>query len=300
MKFGQLGDSDLIVSKLGFGSQQIGGNKHGNSYGTTDDKVSARAIDTAVELGCNFFDTANVYGRGHSERLLGKTLRDSGKLYEVVIATKGGCNFQSHELYNDFSEEHIRRSVEDSLRRLNREYIDLYQLHNPTVDQIEDGAIWECLLSLRDSGKIRNIGVCVHSVEEAIVSSKLKFIVSIQIVYNFLSQMVRSDEQKRDMLDLGEIKRIGFIAREPLSNGFLSGKFKLDSVFESGDIRGELPREVREFRVRMATTVLAHVPSELTPTQFALKYVVEKPLFSTTIVGMKSAKQVRENFAILV
>src|SRR5688572_29331288 len=131
MKYNSLGKTGLVVSELGFGAFGIGGNQYGNSYGRTSDNESAEAILLALDLGCNFFDTADVYGRGHSEIILGRALRSAKKLNEVVIATKGGCNFGGERLFLDFSSRYLKNAVDASLRRLNRDYIDLYQLHNP-------------------------------------------------------------------------------------------------------------------------------------------------------------------------
>jgi len=151
MYYRTLGSTDLVISELGFGAFGIGGNRHGNSYGSTDDTESIRAIHRALELGCTFFDTANVYGHGHSELLIGMALRKAGEFRNVVVATKGGCRYDVPG-GQDFSPEHLTAAVEASLRRLGRETIDLYQLHNPSFHLLREGTIFHALDELRSSG----------------------------------------------------------------------------------------------------------------------------------------------------
>src|SRR5947209_10943562 len=134
MKYRVLGKTVLKVSEVGFGAWAIGGNAHGNSYGPTDDKQSLSAIGRALELGCNFFDTADVYGHGHSESLLGAALRDVRD--QVFIATKVGGNFYDGDVHMDFTPAHLRFAVERSLERLRTDHIDLLQLHNPSINLI--------------------------------------------------------------------------------------------------------------------------------------------------------------------
>src|SRR6266850_6008807 len=139
MKVRKLGSTGLEVSEIGFGAWAIGGNAHGNSYGPTDDDESLRAIKTALDLGCTFFDTADCYGFGHSEELLGQALK--GHRDRVIIATKGGSDFYHTPPRLNFTESHLVFAVEESLRRLNTDTIDLYQLHNPPFSVIEGGRV---------------------------------------------------------------------------------------------------------------------------------------------------------------
>src|SRR5688572_9478031 len=129
MKYRPFGSTGFQVSEIGFGAWGIGGNAHGNSYGPTDDEESLRTIKTALDLGCTFFDTADVYGFGHSEELLGKALK--GGRDRVIIATKGGSDFYHNPPRLNFTEDHLIMAVDKSLKRLDTDYIDLYQLHNP-------------------------------------------------------------------------------------------------------------------------------------------------------------------------
>jgi aryl-alcohol dehydrogenase-like predicted oxidoreductase len=187
MKQNPLGATGLMVSEIGFGAFAIGGNSSNNSYGPTDDATSVAAIHTALELGCNFFDTADVYGYGHSEEVLGLALRQVGATNRVVVASKVGGNFTTGRTLMDFSRAYIVSAVESSLRRLGRDYLDLYQLHNPPVDVIESGEVFEALDDLKAAGKIRHGGVSVHTVAEGqscLASGKAA---ALQLPYNLFS-----------------------------------------------------------------------------------------------------------------
>src|SRR6266446_8208021 len=146
----QLGRTELSVSEIGFGAWAIGGNAFGNSYGPTDDAESTRAIRRAFELGCSFFDTADVYGHGHSESLLGAALHDVRD--QIIIATKAGGG-------GDFTPAYLRMAVERSLERLRTDHIDLLQLHNPPMSLIAAPATYEPLEELKREGLIRFYGV---------------------------------------------------------------------------------------------------------------------------------------------
>src|SRR5580704_8655009 len=161
MKYRKLGSTSLEVSEIGFGAWGIGGNQFGNSYGPAADEESLAAVTTAFDLGCTFFDTADVYGHGHSEELLGKALK--GTRQKVVIATKVGSDFYHQPPQLRFTEEYITFAVEQSLKRLDTDVIDLYQLHNPPFSAIEHGQLFAPLEKLKSQGKIRFYGISIHS-----------------------------------------------------------------------------------------------------------------------------------------
>ena len=148
-----LGRTGLSVGEIGFGAWAIGGNEFGNSYGPTDDAESMRAIRRALELGCNFFDTADVYGHGHSESLLGEALQDVRET--VIIATKVGADFYKPDLRLDFTPGYLRFAVQRSLERLRTDRIDLLQLHNPPMTLISATGTWEPLEEMKREGLIR-------------------------------------------------------------------------------------------------------------------------------------------------
>jgi aryl-alcohol dehydrogenase-like predicted oxidoreductase len=296
MKYRKLGRTSLVVSEISFGAWAIGGNQHGNSYGSTSDATSIEAIQTALNLGCNFFDTADVYGYGHSEEILGQGLRQAGKLNEVLIATKVGGNFSTGETVMDFSAQHVTSAIDASLKRLGRDYIDLYQLHNPSRRIISDGRIFEVLDSLKAAGKIRYYGVSVHSVAEGLACLKIGKPDTIQIVYNFYS-LLQSENPAEELFPNAQEQNIGVIAREPLANGFLTGKQKMDAKYEEGDIRASWPSHYRSHKIRVAEALRFLEKPGRSLSQAALRFVLDEPGISTVLVGVKTAQQAKENFA---
>ncbi|MBI4894926.1 MAG: aldo/keto reductase [Candidatus Aenigmarchaeota archaeon] len=170
MKYRDFGKTQSKVSEVGMGCWAIGGNEYGNSYGSTDDSDSIRAIKRSVELGCNFFDTADVYGQGHSEELLGMALKKVRE--KVIIATKVGGSYMYGGQWgmSNFSEEYIRFALEKSLQRLQTNYIDIYQLHNPSLNLIKKAEIFSILRKLQKEGKIKHIGISVHTLEEGVAA----------------------------------------------------------------------------------------------------------------------------------
>ena len=169
MKYRQLGTTQLQLSEVGMGCWAIGGNSHGNSYGSTNDAESLKAIKKAIAMGCTLFDTADVYGHGHSEELLGLALQKVRN--SVMIATKvGGSYFYGGFGMMNFTEEYIRFAIEQSLKRLRTNYIDVYQLHNPTLAMIKEGEVFKSLRKLQEEGKIRHVGISVFTLEEGIAA----------------------------------------------------------------------------------------------------------------------------------
>lgn len=297
MKYRTLGRTGLIISEIGFGAWAVGGNQHGNSYGATNDTTSIDAITTALELGCNFFDTADVYGYGHSEEILAAGLKKAGKLKDVIIATKVGGNFSSGQTVMDFSADYIRKAVEASLKRLGRDYIDLYQLHNPSRQLIADSAVFKVLDELKEAGKIRFYGVSVHSVAEGMACLKSRKPDTIQIVYN-LSSLLQSENPAEELFPHAREQNVGIIAREPLANGFLTGTQKAEAKYDAGDIRASWPSHYRAAKIRFAESLrFLQISGKRSLTQAAIRFVLDEPAVSTTITGIKTAEQARENFA---
>jgi aryl-alcohol dehydrogenase-like predicted oxidoreductase len=295
MRYARLGNADLVVSELGFGAFAIGGNRTGNSYGPTDDATSVAALKQALDLGCTFFDTADVYGHGHSETLIGDILGGPGSGQDVVIATKVGGNFDTGTTVIDFSRAHIERAVDASLRRLRRDRIDLYQLHNPDLATIVRGEVFDTLAQLQAAGKIRHFGVSIHRPEEGRAVMAEGRSVSLQLPYNMLA-LLESFETCDFILPEAVDAGIGVIVREPLNAGFLAGVRDDDSKFGIGDIRGGWPSSRRRALSTIADGLRFAEASGATRAQAALRFVLDEPGVTTTIVGMKTPAQVRENF----
>jgi aryl-alcohol dehydrogenase-like predicted oxidoreductase len=316
-----LGRTRLAVSEVGFGAWAIGGNRYGNSYGATDDAESIRAVRRAVELGCNCFDTADVYGHGHSEELLGKALAD--RRGDVIIITKVGGNFYNRDLHPllrervahaagvpysqippdvplpvthdaNFSSDYIRFALGRSLERLQTAYVDLLLLHNPSQAQIADMATYGVLEDLKRERTIRAYGVSVHSPEEGLAAIQSTMPDVVELVYNLARR-----EAESAFFPAARAADVGVIAREPLANGFLAGRYAPDSTWDAGDIRARMPQQ---YVAQMAQ--LGHRVRELSQrtgcsaAQLALKFVLDNSAVSTVIVGTKTAQQADENFDV--
>src|SRR6266571_2160945 len=235
MKYRTLGKTGLKVSEVGFGAWAIGGNAFGNSYGPTDDETSLEATQKALDLGCNFFDTADAYGHGHSEELLGQALKDHRD--DITVATKVGADFYYDPPRMSFSPDYLSFALDKSCERLQTDRVDLYQLHNPPIQLLRNGKIFEGLEKLVDAGRIRYYGISIHDPEEGLLAMRHGRPAAIQVVFNILRQ-----EAKNKLFQAARENNVGIIAREPLSNGFLSGKINADSTFLAGDIRFNFPR----------------------------------------------------------
>lgn len=284
-----LGRTGLSVSEIGFGAWAVGGNAFGNSYGPTDDVESQRAIRRAVELGCNFFDTADVYGHGHSEEMLGAALHDVRD--QVILATKAGGNFYNRDMHLDFTPAYLRFAVERSLQRLRTDHIDLLQLHNPPINFISAMETYEPLEAMKREGLIRFYGVSVHPPEEGVAAVQATMPDTVQIVYNLARR-----EAEDTFLATAQAANVGVIAREPLANGFLAGRYNAQSVWERGDIRSRLPRPYVAQLSALGQRVreLAE-KTDMTAAQLALKFVLDRGEIACAIVGMKTVLQVEEN-----
>lgn len=296
MRTKRLGATDLLVSELGFGTFAIGSNRSGNSYGPTNDATSIAAIHASLDLGCTFFDTADVYGYGHSEEVLGRALREAKATDDVIIASKVGGNFRTGRTIVDFSREHIVSAIEGSLRRLRRHYVDLYQLHNPPVDLIQSGEVFDALDELRVRGNIRYYGVSIQTAVEGEACLQDRRPQTLQLPYNLFSLL--EPERSLEVIFEPAVQRgVGLIAREPLAAGFLSGRHDLDSQYGVGDNRGHWALGRRRVFVALAKALRRLERPNVSLVQAALRFVLDEPAISTTIVGIKTPEQARENFA---
>lgn len=292
VKTRRLGRTDLRVSSVGFGAWGIGGNEHGNSYGPTDDEESVRAVRRALDLGCTFFDTADVYGWGRSEKILGQALE--GRRDEVVIATKVGGDFYHGGVKLNFSPEYIRFAVQKSLERLRTDRIDLYQLHNPPPHKVGSGEIYAVLDALKEEGKIGQYGVSIHAPAEGVAAVRAAPDVgALQVVYNLVHR-----DPEDDLFPVARTQDVGIVAREPLWNGFLTGKYDGSETFEEGDIRSNWPESYRRQRAELAADLRDRLADEdRTLTQAAISFAASRPEVGTVIPGCKTVEQVEENMA---
>ena len=295
MNYRKFGNTGMTVSDIGFGGWAIGGPAAAAGqpfgWGRTSDDESLAAIRRARELGVTFFDTADSYGFGRSESLLGIVL--SRKRNDVVLATKVGVTRDADgKLRKDFSREHIFHAVDGSLKRLRTDFIDLYQLHNPTLDDLRRDDIHEAMDRLQEAGKIRYWGVSVTTPEEGIEIIKKGWGYSLQVLYNVLNQAPATT-----LFPLAKEKGYGIIARVPLASGLLSGKIRPDTTFPADDVRQNFltPKRLEEVlpRVDEVKSIIGGTARALA--EGALRFVLAHDAVSTTIPGMRNVHQVEMN-----
>ena len=290
MEYRTLGRTGLRVSIIGLGTMV-----HAGHFGPMNDAESFSAIDAAVDLGVNFIDTSDAYGAGYSETLLGKALK--GRRDKVILATKGGNTMVGpNRGKTDFSAPYIARVMDESLQRLQTDYIDLYQLHNPNVEVIERGEIWELLDRRKKEGKIRFYGVSINKMDEGVAAVKGGRSDTVQVEYNMLVQ-----EPARELFPLAQKADAGIIARAPLRRSLLTGKLTLadQKRFQGEDVRA------RNFAGDLFAKELAKVEtlrflersSGRSLAQVAIAFCLAHPAVSVVIPGARNAQQIRENAA---
>jgi aryl-alcohol dehydrogenase-like predicted oxidoreductase len=290
MRYRTLGSTGIRVSEIGFGAWGIGGNAGGAvAYGPTRDDDSRRAVRGALDAGITFFDTADFYGFGHSEEVLGSAL--DGVRARAVIATKVGMIDASGR--QDFSTEHIEGALERSLERLRTDYVDLYQLHSPPLDLLRDGRVLVCMERLRARGTVRAIGVSVRSPDDGLAAVREIGAQCLQVNFNLLDQRAREN----GLFELCAERGVGVIVRTPLCFGFLTGHYAANDAFSTSDHRNRWDPAQREKwagAYRLFTSAL-QAPVEQTPAQFALRYCLSFPAVSAVIPGMLTIEHVSEN-----
>ena len=286
-----LGNSDLRITPLGFGAWAIGGDWQ-FGWGTQDDADSIAAIHRALELGVNWIDTAAVYGLGHSEEIVGRAL-EIWKGPRPYVFTKCGMIWDPKgEIGYSLKPDSIGRELENSLRRLRVETIDLYQIHWPddVVSETEKG--WETLARLKQEGKVRWIAVSNFSVEEMKLAQKIAPITSLQPPYSLL----RRDTEK-EILPFCLREKIGVIAYSPMSSGLLTGIMTRERIasLPPTDWRRRSP----EFQEPKLTENLSRVERvravanrlDRSPAEVALAWVLQNPTVTGAIVGARNARQ---------
>jgi len=290
MKYKILGRTGLRVSEIGLGTMV-----HAGHFGPMKDSESLSAIDTALELGVNFIDTSDAYGAGYSESLLGKALK--GRRDKVILATKGGNIMTGpNRGKRNFAPDYIDGVLLDSLKRLETDYVDLYQLHNPTVDVIQRGDVWEVLEKRKKEGKIRFYGVSINTMEEGVAAVKDGRSDTVQVEYNLLTQ-----EPEEKIFPLAQAANVGMIARVPLRRGLLTGKMTVDdqTKLQADDVRARgFPGELfkKELDKVEQLRFLAR-DRKRTLAQAAIAFCLAHPAVSVTIPGARNEQQMRENAA---
>ena len=287
----------MRVSEISLGTWAFGGD-----WGTVGEDDAYAALNRAIDLGVNFLDTADVYGDGRSEKLIGRLLRDRPD-DEIFVATKAGRRLDPHTA-EGYNAENLSAFVERSLRNLGVEALDLLQLHCPPTEAYRQDSTFEALDGLQRAGKIKNHGVSVEKVEEARMALDYPGVRTVQIIFNVFRQ-----KPVEEFFPLAEERNIGILARVPLASGLLSGKMSAERAFDASDHRnfnrngeafdrGETFSGVDfETGLRAAEDLKEFVPEGHTLAQFALRWILMHPAVSCAIPGGKNPAQVEDNVA---
>lgn len=296
MKYRALGRTGWRVSEISFGAWAIGG-----AWGSVRDDESLAALHKAIDCGVNFIDTADVYGDGRSERLVAQLKRSRGD--EIIVATKAGRRLPKQTV-EGYSRANLTAWVEDSLRNLGADAIDLLQLHCPPTPLYDQQEVFGILDDLVRAGKVRYYGVSVEKVEEALKAIEHPGVQTVQIIFNCFRQ-----RPAETFFPSAKQRQVGILARVPLASGLLTGKLKRNSQFAADDHRN-FNRHGEQFDagetfsgvdydagLDAAEELRRHVRAGKTLSQFALRWILMFDAVSCAIPGGKRSGQVAENCA---
>jgi aryl-alcohol dehydrogenase-like predicted oxidoreductase len=295
LEYRNLGETGMRVSEISLGTWAFG-----SEWGEVSDEDSYAALNRALDLGVNLLDTADVYGDGRSERLIGRLLEER-RDDEVFVATKAGRRLDPHTP-EGYDHDHLSAFVERSLENLRVEALDLLQLHCPPTGAYRQDETFGALDRLQDAGKIMNYGVSVEKVEEARMALDYPGVKTVQIIFNIFRQ-----KPAEEFFPLAEERNIGILARVPLASGLLSGKMSAEREFSADDHRnfnregqafdrGETFSGVNfETGLRAAEELKELVPEGYTLAQLALRWILMHSAVSCAIPGAKRPEQVEDN-----
>lgn len=297
MQYRELGRTGFNVSTVSFGAWAIGAD-----WGAVDDSESLRTLHRAVDLGINFFDTADVYGNGRSEKLLARLKRERPDA-NIIIATKAGRRLDPH-VAEAYTPANLTAFIERSLRYLESDALDLVQLHCPPTAVYYTPELFDALDRLKQQGKIKHYGVSVEKVEEALKAIAYPGVETVQIIFNMF-------RQRPAELFFREAQRlnVGILARVPLSSGMLTGKMTRTTTFSANDHR-QYNRHGQAFDVGETFSgvdyetgldavdrLKALKPAGMTMAQFALRWILMFEAVTCTIPGAKNIQQINDNAA---
>lgn len=296
MHYRSLGRTGRKVSEISFGAWAIGG-----AWGQVSDEESMAALHKAIDSGVNFIDTADVYGDGRSERLIARLKKERGDKAEIVVATKAGRRLP-RQTVEGYSRQNLSSWINDSLRNLSTERLDLVQLHCPPTALYSRPEVFGILDDLVAEGKIRYYGVSVEKVEEALRALEFPNVQTVQIIFNCFRQ-----RPAEAFFAKAKEKQVGVLARVPLASGLLTGKLRRDSSFAENDHRnfnragqafdvGETFSGV-DYEIGLAAVeeMRKFLPSGVTMSQFALRWILMFDAVTCAIPGGKRAEQVADN-----
>lgn len=289
-----LGRTGYHIAPIGFGAWAIGG-----GWGEVDDREAIAALHRALDLGINFFDTADVYGDGRSERLLGQLRRERSEPF--YVATKAGRRLRPHTA-DGYTKQNLTAFVERSLQNLGVEALDLLQLHCPPSEVYDRAEVFEALDALVAEGKVRHYGVSVEKVSEALKAIEYPNVATVQIIFNMFRH-----KPAEQFFPAARERNVGIIARVPLASGLLTGKMRPDTAFDPADHRafnrhgesfdkGETFSGVDyETGLQAVEELRPLVPPGATMAQLALRWILMFPEVSCAIPGAKRPAQVEDN-----
>jgi aryl-alcohol dehydrogenase-like predicted oxidoreductase len=294
MQTRKLGNSDLNITRIGFGAWAIGGGGWEFGWGNQEDNDSIGAIKRALELGVNWIDTAAVYGTGHSEEVVAKALAEWHGPRPYVFTKCSMVWDEQRKVRTEYSADSIRRECEGSLRRLRVSAIDLYQMHWPPADNgagVEEA--WQTMAALQKEGKVRWIGVSNFNVEQLKRAEKIAPVTSLQPPYSLIRRQIEAE-----ILPYCEKQGIGVISYSPMASGLLTGAMTRERAaalpandFRSRSAEFKEPRLSKNIelveRLRQVGQRLGRSPGEI-----AIAWVLRHPAITGVIVGARNAKQV--------
>jgi aryl-alcohol dehydrogenase-like predicted oxidoreductase len=288
------GRTGRVVSEVGLGTWQIGGN-----WGAVPEDVALATLRTAADEGTTLFDTADVYGGGRSERLIGRFLKETSA--PIYVATKVGRSSPPGWPQN-FTRATIRAHTEASLKRLGVETVDLTQLHCLPLEILKQGEVFEGLRELKREGKIRDFGVSVESMEEALFCAQTEGVAALQIIFNIFRQ-----KPAHELFQVAQSRNIALLVRLPLASGLLGGKMTQQTTFGPSDHRN-FNRDGQQFNVgetfaglefskgvELADELKAMVPEGMSLSDMALRWCLDFPAVSAIIPGAKNPEQAKAN-----
>jgi myo-inositol catabolism protein IolS len=286
----RLGRTELRVSAVGVGTWQFGGEwGHRYTQGEVDD-----ILDTAAEQGINLIDTAECYGDHASESLIGDYLsrRDRSAW---VVATKFGHQYRGFmERTWHLSPPEVRQQLEQSLRALRTDYVDLYQFHSGSDKDFQQPKLWAMLAEQKQAGAVRHMGISISSKAGTLQAREASSVgaETLQVVYNRLERRA-----EQDFFPHAEQQDLGILARVPLASGFLSGKYRNAGPFPKDDMRSTLDVVKVEEWLTMVAQLKSEIPKDTPMSAWALAWCLQHPLVSSVIPGCRNAEQVKLNAA---
>jgi aryl-alcohol dehydrogenase-like predicted oxidoreductase len=298
MKYRKLGKSGIMVSEIGFGAWSIGLDWWGKKI---DDEEGLRMLKRAYDLGITFYDTADIYGKGRSEKLIAQAFK--GMRNEVVLSTKFGYDIYSgveqighNELPQKFDEEFVRYALGQSLERLETDYIDLYNLHNPKMSAIQDDSTFRLLNQLINEGKIRHYGAALGPAigwrDEGILAMENRNVTAIQTVYNILEQ-----DPGQDFFKVANEMDVGVLVRVPDASGVLTGKVDANTDFGKDDHRSHRKREFIIQAMKKVDNLKPFAESKgWNITELAIKFILSEKTISSVLPTVTSIEEL-EMFA---